>query len=117
MLKYPNFENLEKIVRIPYFTENSPFAERLKGRKPNFEVYMFPQTWGSTALGFDEENVFSGQAMTDAYTVVFHEIESETYFVFFDDKLAYAVYDPSEIFYADFANRKLQTVRIAKKLY
>lgn len=46
--------------------ENAPNAER----RPNYddvEVYMFKETWGSTALGYGG---IGGAAMTPAYTVI-----------------------------------------------
>lgn len=42
----------------------------MKSRRPRedeLEVYLFPQTWGSTALGYGG---IGGSAMTTAYTVV-----------------------------------------------
>lgn len=117
MSKYPNLEKLESIARTLYETEDLLLKERIKDSKPRFEAHMFPQTWGSTALGFDDTIVYGGQAMTMAYTTVFHELVTETFVVFFDEELAYMVYDPSEIFYGDFAKQKLQSVKLAKKLY
>ena len=117
MLKYPNLEQLENIAASLYQEEDSFLIDLIKDKRPDFEAYMFPQTWGSTALGFDGGNDFCGQAITQAYTTVFHELNTNTFVVLFNDKLAYMVYNPSEIFYADLAKQKLQSVRLAKKLY
>lgn len=117
MLKYPNLEQLENIAASLYRKEDSFLIDLIKDKRPDFEAYMFPQTWGTTALGFDEGNAFCGQAMTQAYTLVFHELNTNTFVVFFSEKLAYMVYNPSEIFYADLAKQKLQSIKLAKKLY
>lgn len=46
----------------------------------SIRTQMFPQVWGSTALGFDKmengEPAFAGQMITEAYTTVF-TIEAE----------------------------------------
>lgn len=117
MTKYPNLEKLENATRALYERDDLILRERIKDNEPIFEAHMFPQTWGSTALGFDDTIAYGGQTMTVAYTVVFHELVSETYTVFFNEELAYIVHNPSEIFYADFARQKLQSVKLAKKLY
>jgi hypothetical protein len=42
-------------------------------RRPNraeLNLYVFPQIWSTTALGFDVGNGAAGQAFTAAYTVV-----------------------------------------------
>jgi hypothetical protein len=55
--------------------------------KWNIEVVMFPQTWGSTALGYGG---MGGAAMTDAYTVIVSN--NNDYCVYFGcDRLAYRV--------------------------
>lgn len=51
------------------------------------EVIMFPQTWGSTALGYGG---MGGAAVTSAYTVIVHD--HNTYCVYFGEgELAYLV--------------------------
>jgi hypothetical protein len=44
------------------------------------EVIMFPQTWGSTALGYGG---MGGAAVTSAYTVVVHDLD--VYCVYFGE--------------------------------
>lgn len=116
MSKYPSLEKLENIAASLYEVD-STLKERIGERVPRFEVHMFPQRWGSTKLGFDDAIMYGDQAMMMAYTTVFHEVVTETFIVFFGNELAYMVYDPSEIFYADFAKQKLQSIKLAKKLY
>lgn len=51
------------------------------------EIYaMFPQLWGSTALGFPG---MGGSAMTPAYTIVISC--QHLWYVFFDGRFAYTV--------------------------
>lgn len=50
----------------------------------NFSWYAFPQTWGSTALGFGG---IGGQAMTTAQTYVV--ITYGTVYVYFGSRFAY----------------------------
>lgn len=61
-----------------------------KTRRPtnyDVEVVMFPQTWGSTALGYGG---IGGAAITSAYTVVVNDYR--TYCVYFGcDRLAYKI--------------------------
>jgi hypothetical protein len=50
--------------------KNNTVPGVMKTRRPredDVEVYLFPQTWGSTALGYGG---IGGSAMTTAYTVV-----------------------------------------------
>lgn len=64
-----------------------------KTRRPtphDVEVVLFPQVWGSTALGYGG---IGGQAMTGAYTVVAICSHTDTAAVYFGDggRLAYLV--------------------------
>lgn len=63
---------------------------------PDFEMTMFKQTWGSTALGFGG---IGGQAMTSAYTTVVIENYSGWCGVFFGERLAYKIKNPNQKFY------------------
>lgn len=55
----------------------------------DFEMYTFPQTWGSTSLGFGG---MGGQAMTTANTYVFiPQYVNQKCFVYFGSRFAYAV--------------------------
>ena len=71
-----------------------------EGKKyyPEFEMTMFLQTWGSTALGFSG---IGGQAMTSAYTTVVREIYSNWRGVIFGGRLAYKNEDPNQTFNED----------------
>ena len=64
----------------------------------DFEIHVFEQTWGSTALGFGG---VGGQAMTSATTYVFIPIGiNQKCFVYFAGSFAYAV-DYSDKFMED----------------
>lgn len=117
MSNYPNLEKLEALASSLYTAEDFLLKQRIGDNSPKLEAFMFPQKWGSANLGFDDVFPYSEQSTVSAYTVVFHELNTETFVVFFGGELAYMVYDPSEIFYADLAKQKLQSVKLAKKLY
>lgn len=56
----------------------------------DFELHIFEQTWGSTALGF---NVVGGQAMTTANTYVFIPLfVNQPCFVYFGARFAYSAH-------------------------
>lgn len=116
-MKYPNLELIEYITEN---TANEVFESNLVMSTYNkFKMFVFPQTWGSTALGFDKQCCFSGQAITEAYTVVVEmtsyqsianqeklgfdikELDDKVYAVFFDSKLAYMCLNPNQEFFDD----------------
>jgi len=77
---------------------------------PDVEMYMFPQIWGSTALGFGGAG---GQAITTAYTTVVTDIHYGYYGVFFGEGLAYLVAKPNHDFFEDL--RKGQMASVANR--
>jgi hypothetical protein len=87
-----------------------------KKRKPSeydMEVRaMFPQTWGSTALGFGG---IGGAAMTTAYTVVVECMGA--YAVYFGGHHAYTITQPNDQFFEDVAKQRMSAVRGAQKAY
>ena len=72
---------------------------------PEFEMTMFLQTWGSTALGFSN---IGGQTITNAYTTVVREIYSNWCGVFFGDGLAYKIKNPNQKFNEDVYNHDMR---------
>lgn len=68
---------------------------------------MFPQVWGSTALGFSD---IGGQAMTSAYTVIVEDSYSGYYGVFFNTRLAYMIKNPNQKFFEDMQNYRMRSV-------
>ena len=72
-----------------------------------FEIQMFEQIWGSTALGFGG---MGGQAMTSAMTyVVFQDSDGPAY-VYFGGRLAYKVDSFNERFEEDIRRHKMASV-------
>lgn len=118
----PNLELLEYKVRVECLN-NKTFQELLiqaSSKKLIFTAEMFLQTWGNTATGFDEVDglpAMSGQAFTDEYTTVFHELTTHTYIVCFGNRPCYFVYDAPHKFYEDLKNRKMELLSVAKKKY
>lgn len=116
-MKYPNLELIE------YITDNlaiENFDILLNTYCHRFRMYVFPQTWSSTALGFSG---CGGQAITEAYTTVVEmswdyvnktddirglnltTSDDKIYAVFFDGKLAYICLNPNEQFFEDLNNK------------
>jgi hypothetical protein len=92
--------------------------EKLKKRRPytdEVEVVMFPQMWGSTALGFGG---IGGAAMTSAYTTIVFGPNRTSVCVYFGTRLAYAIDDniPAE-FFEDMKNQRMPSVADAIKKY
>lgn len=76
-------------------------------RVDDFEIIIFPQTWGSTALGFGG---MGGQAITTADTIVcIPECVDQPCFVYFAGRFAYAV-EWSERFAKDVARHGMLPV-------
>ena len=73
----------------------------------DFDVYIFEQTWSSTALGFPG---FGGQSITSAYTFVLVPYSSELpCFVYFDGRFAYTA-PYSEEFAKDIVRQNMASV-------
>lgn len=93
---------------LPYrfdFTKDNPSFD-------DFDLEIFDQTWGSTALGFGG---IGGQAMTTARTYVFLPATcNQKCFVYFAGKFAYAV-PWSEKFLVDVRSRNVASVRGSAK--
>lgn len=91
------------------------FKKVRRPRDDETEVFMFPQTWGSTALGYGG---IGGSAMTTAYTVVISS--GISYCVYFGSgRLAYKV-DVTRVkseFLNDLNNHNMASVSEAKGRY
>lgn len=75
-------------------------------------VIHFPQTWGSTALGFGG---MGGAAMTTAYTTVV--ICRKNAAVFFNGRHCYSVDDFPEKFMDDVNKRRMASLKEAQERY
>ena len=125
-MKYPNLELIEYItdnlaIEI-YDILNNSYYHR-------FKMYVFPQTWSSTALGFGG---CGGQAITEAYTTVVEmswdyvnktddirglnliTSDDRIYAVFFDGKFAYICLNPNEQFFEDLNNKCMKPQKESK---
>ena len=77
-----------------------------------FEIHIFEQIWGSTALGFGG---IGGQAMTSAYTYVFvPQCCDQNCFVYFNGSFAYEA-EYNSIFKEDLINRNMKPCNQAGK--
>ncbi len=77
------------------------------------EVYSFPQTWDSTALGFTG---FGGQTITTAQTVVL-SFYGYYAWVYFGGRLAYKIKNPNRVFYEDVMRHNMSAVFGSGKYY
>ena len=75
---------------------------------------MFPQTWGSTALGFGG---IGGQAITTAYVCAIESKLTGEYAVYFGGQLAYVISRPNEKFFKDIANHSMVDSKLGKRDY
>ena len=75
---------------------------------------MFPQTWGSTALGFGG---IGGQAITSAYVCVIESNLLGQFAVYFGGMLAYVIERPNEVFFEHIAGHKMVDAKHGKSTY
>lgn len=86
---------------------------------------MFSQTWDDTKGGFSKPGESGDKVKTKDCITIFTATVDEGdginsnifYGVFFGNKPAYLVYQPSGQFFADLKNRHLRTVYKAQQLY
>ena len=125
--RYPNLELLE-YKAIMYLSRDKEFVRILVEKKRDnkyalveIEAVMFPQIWGSTCTGFDvTENgspTLGGCAMTKEYTTVIHELVTDTYIIFFGEKMCYEVTNANAEFYEDLQKRQMASLSEAKRRY
>lgn len=128
-MRYPNLELIE------YITENTAnilFEELMMRTVHRYKMYVFPQTWSTTALGFDKIGGCSGQAITEAYTTVveitlykiesgkdirgitYEELDDKIYAVLFDGKIAYMCLNPNHKFLKDLSNMRMKSQKEAR---
>lgn len=106
---YRDFDNY--VYESRDFSQADRNARVTKTRRPSpHDVHvqaMFPQTWGSTALGFGG---LGGQAVTTAYTIVLSNSLDGELAVYFGGRFAYKVKKTTEKFYADIVAQQLLPV-------
>lgn len=125
--KIPNLELTEYKFRQYLYNDKewALLAEKEKEEnrywQPEINLYLFPQTWGSTCTAFDMDDngnsVMGGCAMTKAYTIVAHEIKTEYYAVFIEEEPCYMVKNPTQQFYDDLKAGEMKGKREALKVY
>lgn len=124
--KYPNLELIE--YKFKQFAFDKYDSVLKNSCFPKFIVYVFMQTWGNTATGFNLKNYASGQAFTDEYTTVIklewsirvghgYKSADAIYGVFFGNELAYACLNPNKNFYIDLRNGLMLSQKDAIKEY
>jgi len=118
---YPNLELVEYKVK-QLLAADEEFMKKLDKRRPDFDVIVFPQTWGEVPVpGFDlapdGSPAVGGCAMTKEYTTVVHELTTNTYIVCFGNRPCYKVTDANEDFYSDLAARNMASLSEARKRY
>lgn len=97
------------LIQERFWNEVKDKEEYSNGKyRPEFEMYMFPQVWGDTSLGFGG---IGGQAMTSAYTTVITDESTGWCGIFFGERLAYLVLKPNRLFYEDLHNWYMESVR------
>ena len=130
-MNYPNLELLDYKTRLllkqdeKFIKEVEKFKLKTKfsitAMSVGLEAKMFIQTWSDTGCGIDIDSnghpYMVGNAMTDAYTVVFYESISKQYFVYFNSQLAYVITKANKKFLNDLHNDRLLSVSEANKEY
>lgn len=117
---YPNLELVEYKVK-QLLAADEEFMKKLDKRRPDFDVVVFPQTWGSTCTGFDicpdGSPTVGVCAMTKEYTIVVHELTTDSYIVCFGNRPCYKVTDANEDFYSDLKSHNMASLSEARKKY
>lgn len=125
--RYPNLELLEYKARVALYRDED-FLKILEEKKRNnkyvcaeIDAVMFPQVWGSTCTGFDimEDGspAIGGCAMTKEYTTVLHEIITDTYIIFFGEKMCYKVTNANAEFFEDLQKKCMASLSEANRRY
>lgn len=125
--RYPNLELLEYKARAALSRDEEflkIFEEKKKNKKyvyAEIDAVVFPQILGSTCTGFDVTEdgspAWGGCAMTKEYTTVFHELLTDTYIIFFGEKMCYKVTNANAEFYEDLQKRQMASLSEAKRRY
>lgn len=106
----PYLKDIVETFRVECYNADYEYFHKW-GIEP--ELYMFPQTWGSMALGFGG---IGGQAITAAYTTICQDLQSGYYGVFFGTRMAYLIHNPTQQFFEDWKAQYMRPVN-EKKVY
>lgn len=81
----------------------------------DIEIYnMFPQTWGSTSLGFEG---IGGCAMCTAYTIILKPLKQNVFLIYFNNRFAYYIDSANDLFFEDVKNRNMKAVKDSIQYY
>lgn len=109
-IRYPNLDKLSEVV--DGIIQNKHYPDTL-------DIYVFPQLWGSSLGGIDVnekgQSLISESVITKQYTTVFIAGNFEVAFVFFEEKLAYTIEKPNDIFTKDLKRQAMKQVSLALK--
>lgn len=105
-MRYPNIELLEYICEKVLLSEH----DTTKRFIPDFDVYVFPQTWPNTGGGMARRGFCYGDAMTKQYTTVLINHQDNAAFVCFGNMPAYMVKPIPSSFYADLMRHRMEGV-------
>ena len=106
--EYPNLELLDYKTR-----ENiKKISGSVDTKRLEILAEVFPQIWASTSLGFGG---YGGSALTTAYTTVMYSKDTNLYFIYYGNELAYFLDNPNEYFFKDLKNRDLKPVIMSNK--
>lgn len=120
--QYEGFSDIEYETRDwEEYKKTKNDVRILVNRRPttrDFEVYaMFPQTWGSTALG---HGGMGGASVSTAYTIVLHCYATSEFLIYFGSEMCYKVNRRSaklDVFIEDCKNQNLADKRSCGKYY
>lgn len=108
---FPEFEYEDRDWSHGYQPGVEPTYITKKRKHTDYDltVYaLFPQTWGSTALGFGG---LGGQAFTTAYVVVIQSDRTGEFVVYFAGRFAYRIAKPNKAFFEDIASQSMADVK------
>ena len=80
------------------------FAQLENFDKSDIEIYVFPQNWGNTALGY---RGVGGQAMTSSHTIVFYNPNTGNAMFSYGGRFI-RLNNPNDLFFKDIANGNLE---------
>lgn len=107
---YTAISNTEVLPDIEHNYGRTPYKERPSIN--DLEIIHFPQTWGSTSIGFGG---MGGAAMTKAYTTVI--ICRDNAAVFFGGRHCYSVDSINDTFKEDLKRRCMRSLKEAEGKY
>ena len=103
-MKAPCLKDIEETFKIECYNADYEYFHKW-GCEP--ELYMFPQVWSSTALGFGG---IGGSTMTQAYTTICQDLQSGYCGVFFGERLAYLIHNPTQQFFEDWKAQYMRPI-------